>query len=243
MQLLKGVIAAHQRELKNHLFFELLAASDSIAPIAAMARSCAWWPMVFQDLLRLNLRPLRGTWFERFADHHRREDAGHERWYLDDLRSLGVEPPGLDELFGKAFEPIREACYELMSEVLREQSSPRRVALLLAIEAAGHVFFEEISAAVDRICPDLPLRYFARSHLLVEKDHDLFTEATNKQLNRLVLSDDDRAEAEESVARICRTFDQVFSYYAVPFEECLRKTSDIRALGEVPPSVRHARGS
>ena len=185
MRRLKAVIASSQHELKSHPLFEALATAPSPEPLAIMARALAWWPMVFQDVLRLNLDRLRGSGFERFAEFHRSEDAGHDRWYLDDLGTFGVERPGLEELFGGPFQPLRETCYALVAEVLRDQSGAQRVALLLALEPTGHVFFERISAAVDRICPDLPLRYFGPSHLTVEKDHDLFAESTNAELERI----------------------------------------------------------
>jgi len=212
MKRLKMVIAARQDGLRKHRLFGLLAASRSAAPLAEMARALAWWPMVFQDVLRLNVERIQGTTLRRWAAHHRAEDAGHDRWFLGDLRVLGVGAPGLDELFGDGFEPIRYACYALVGEVCREHPDAGRVALLLALESTGHVFFEQVAAAVDRLCPELPLRYFSRFHLGVELDHELFTEPTD--LDCIVLDDAERAGAEAAVARIYGVFADLFAYLA-----------------------------
>jgi hypothetical protein len=233
MRALKGVIATHQSELRNHAFFELIHTTSSPAPLASMAKALAWWPMVFQDVLRLNVQSIQGSGLERLAEFHRDEDSGHERWYLEDLSVLGVEQPALDELFGDEFRPIRDACYALTAEVFRHQSGAERVALLLALEPTGHVFFEEISTAVDRVCPQLPLRYFARTHLGVEKDHDLFAESTNAHLERIVLTDSERASCEAMVSRVYRIFGDVFSYLENRMTHAPQLVSDVRELVSV----------
>jgi len=215
MQSLKKSIASRQSELRNHRFFDRLRHTESREPLARMARALTWWPMVFQDVLRLNAERVQGTGLEAFAEFHRDEDSGHERWFLDDLRELTVDAPPIDELFGGDFEPIRDACYGLLAEVHRDQSPRERIALLLALEPTGHVFFEEVTVAVERLCPELPLRYFARFHLGVEKDHDLFTESTDAELDRLVLGEDERARAEAMVNRVFDRFESVFDYLAV----------------------------
>ena len=61
MRSLKKLIARHQSELRKHRIFELLEQSPSPGPIAEMARALAWWPMVFQDVLRLNVERIRGS--------------------------------------------------------------------------------------------------------------------------------------------------------------------------------------
>jgi hypothetical protein len=247
MRRLKTVIAAHQRTLRDHPLFDIIQRANSVEPLTRLARALAWWPMVFQDVLRLNADHVRGTALARFAEFHKNEDADHDRWYLSDLEVLEVIPPTLDELFGDGFQPVRDACYRLISEVHRVQSNAERIALLLALEPTGHVFFEQISAAVDRICPNLPLRYFARSHLGVEKAHDLFTESTDADLGKIVLSDSERSEAEAMVDRIYGTFTGIFSYFVERMADDARSRSEIRELGgagaTTAPEARHARRS
>jgi hypothetical protein len=245
MHKLKESILFRQNALRRHGLFALLDESSSAEALARLARGCAWLPMVFQDILRLNLERVRGTEFERFAKQHQNEDAGHEQWFLEDLGVFGVGMPRIDDLFGDDYRPIRDACYALTAEALRVQTGGQRLALVLGLEAAGHVFFEHMSSAVERLCPELPLRYFGRYHLGVEKGHDLFLEATDADLERIVLADDERAEAEACILRVSRTFEDIFKYYAQRMEESLPRASHIHELGhdEVGHEARRAHGS
>lgn len=238
------VIAAHQDELRKHRLFELIEASRSAAPLARMARALSWWPMVFQDVQRLNVERIRGAALRRRAEAHRVEDAGHDGWFLRDLRGFAVEAPGLGELFGDGFQPIRHACYVLVGEACRDQSDAERVALVLVLESTGHVFFERVAAAVERLCPDLPLRYFARFHLEVEQDHAIFTESAD--LDHNVLSDAERARSEAAVARMYRTFADIFAYLADCMSDVARtepRGHRLAGAGAEPASVRGATGA
>jgi hypothetical protein len=202
--------------------------------------------MMFQDLLRLNVQAARGSGFEHFLGYRNDEASGHDRWFLEDLRTLAVECPALNEVFGSEYQPLRDACYALVVETHRCETGPDHVALLLALEATGWVFFEQLSAAANRLCPELPLRYFARSHLIAERDYDLFAESTDATLSRIALTEEERSRAERMVERVYRTFDDVFSYLAVHAQEGMRTTSDVRALqfpSESHRPMRHAEGS
>jgi hypothetical protein len=227
MQKLKEAIALHQADLRRHELFEILAATQSVSTIANIARALAWWPMVFQDVLRLNAKFVWGSGFERFAEHHRQEDAGHDLWFIQDLAALSVEEPKLLHLFADEFQPIRDACYALVSDVFAEQPAVQRLAFVRALEPTGHVFFEEIVNAVERVCPEVHLRYFARVHLGVEKAHDLFSASTDADLDRIVLTPEEREACEAAVARVFATFTAMFTYLAD------------RALGA--PSHSHSR--
>jgi hypothetical protein len=212
MQKLKQVISSHQSDLRSHVLFELLESTRSVETISRVARAIAWWPMVFQDVLRLNLQFIRGSGFEHFAEHHRKEDAGHDDWFLHDLGALKVEELTLDALFANEFQPIRDACYSLINEVHSEQPAVQRLAFVRALEPTGHVFFEEIVNAAERLCPEVHLRYFSRSHLDVEQAHDLFSCSTDADLDKIVLTDEERAKCEASVARVFQTFTDMFTY-------------------------------
>ena len=141
---LKEVIARHQAELRNHELFERLRSSDTVETVSRVARAIAWWPMVFQDVLRLNVHFIQGSGFERFAEHHRMEDAGHDQWFLQDLAALSVDDLQLDDIFADEFIPIRDACWSLLSDVHAEQPAVQRLAFVRALEPTGHVFFEEM---------------------------------------------------------------------------------------------------
>jgi hypothetical protein len=228
MLALKKRIAVYRRELSNHALFGVLEASHTPAPLARIARALAGWPMIFQDVLRLNFERARDSRFEHLVEYRLHEDAGHDRWFLDDLRALGTELPAFDEFFGAEFRSIRDACYALTTEVYHCESGAERLALLLALEASGHAFFEHLSAAANRVCPDLCLRYFARTPPNVEADYDLFHETIDADLNRIVLSSAERERCEAVVARVHRTFCDLFSYLAESAQQ--RPITDVRAL-------------
>jgi len=240
MRMFKNAIQLHQTEISNHALFELIESSRSAETIARVARAISWWPMVFQDVLRLNLDRVEGSDIAHAARCHRDEDAGHDQWFLEDLRIFDVEAPGLEELFGPQFQPIRDACYSLLAEVHGAQSAAQRIALLLTLESTGHIFFEKVADAVDRVCPQLPLRYFGRFHLTVEKDHDLFADSTKQALDEIVLPETDRVECQEMLTRVYGVFGDMFSYLAESARES-RHTSHVRQLAATDVHARPVR--
>ncbi|HEY2512337.1 MAG TPA: hypothetical protein VGI39_15825, partial [Polyangiaceae bacterium] len=68
MRTLQKFIAERQNALRAHPLFELLEASSSLEGLACMARSLAWLPMVFQDVLRLNSARVRGSGLQGVAE-------------------------------------------------------------------------------------------------------------------------------------------------------------------------------
>ena len=243
MRALRQVITAHERELRRHRLFAKLSTADSAKAIARVARALGCWPMVFQDALRLTVNHVRGTEFEPFAEYDWDENIGHDSWYLQDLRVLGAEPPTLEELFFLEFQPVRESCYALMAEVHRPQSHAQRIAFLVALEPTGRLFFEHISAAIERLCPEHELVYFRRSHLVQGQEHDLFAEAARAELDRVLLTDDERSATEQMVARVYRTFHDIFSHLAERMDEEVPATSDVRELRAQRVSLRPMRAA
>lgn len=246
MRTFKKLIKLHQSELSNHALFELIESAQSTEPLARMARALSWWPMVFQDMLRINFERVAGSEYARAAKCHRDEDAGHEKWFLEDLRAFDVEAPGLEELFSPSFQPIRDACYALLAEVHGAPTPEQRLALLLTLESTGHIFFEKIADATHRVCPELPLRYFAHFHLGVEKDHDLFADKTEEEIEHVDLSDAERARCNEMLKRVYHAFGIMFSYLEESARQSPRPVSHVRQLAvgaSGAPSERFAQGS
>lgn len=244
MLALKKRIVLREDELRRHPIFEMVEASQSPMFLIHTARAIAWLPFVFQDVLRLTAEQIRGSEYERFVEYHRNEDSGHETWFLHDLRALGASLPSFEESFGAEFEGLRDACYALLSEVHRCESNAQRVAFLLALRGTARVFFEELSLAVTRVCPELPLRYFVRSHGGVEKNYSLFGESMDAELERTVLGDAERARCERTIERTEQLFIRIFSYLAGRTQNCRHPVSHVRQLPGPPVwSVREARGS
>jgi hypothetical protein len=188
-------LAFKQRRLARHALF------DDCGPAALrrFAPALHFWVMAFQDLLRINEAQVSDPTLRVIASRHRGDDAGHERWYLSDLEVLRG-PRDLDD------RATRDASYALVAEVYRATTDAERIVLLLALEAAGHVFFQAI---VDR-CSIPNLRYFARSHFAVEQAHDLFNGKTRETLACLELGDAAPA-ARQLVDRVFATFEAMFT--------------------------------
>jgi hypothetical protein len=240
---LKKSIVLRKSELRRHSIFTVAQASQSTEFLVNTARALAWWPFVFQDVLRLTTERTRGSGFEHFVDYHRDENCGHERWFLDDLRTLGVGLPSLQESFGEEFEGLRDACYSLLSQAQCCESGAQHVAFLLMLQATGHVFFEELSAAMAPVCLELPLHYFVRSHSSVGKDYSLFGESIDSDLDQIVLSSAERAKCEEIVQRVHQVFVDIFSHVAARALGEKRAVSHVRELQGTKRSVRQAGGS
>jgi hypothetical protein len=234
MRALSKIIHAHEHELHRHRLFSLLEQSASSEAVSLTARALAWWPLVFQDILRLTSEHTRGSDVGHLIQFGIEDSTGHDRWYIQDLHALGVSPPSLEEQFSHEFRPLRNLCYALMSEVYRPQSAAERVAFLSALEPTGRVFFERFSEAADRLCADRALMYFTRSHLVEESEHDLVAESTRADLQRIVLSAAERTQCEEMVARVYGEFARVFSHVAEQIESNARSDSDVRELEYVP---------
>lgn len=211
MQQVDAYIREQQARFADHPFFVRLQKAATLDEIMAFAPDLAFWVMAFQDVLRLNESRVDDAGLRRMARAHRIEDAGHERWFLEDLSALGARR-GHDaaSLFSPRDTTTRDAAYEIVSEVFRVRDDRVRVVLLLALESAGHVFFERVARALEGRDDVPPLRYFAKAHLDVEKDHELFHDADVQMFLEAALPADVRAEAKALVERVYAAFARMF---------------------------------
>lgn len=209
MQHVEKYLAQKQAELASHPFFARLQLNRGSSGELAFAGGLTFWVFVFQDVLRLNETRVTDPTMKAIVRHHRIEDGGHEKWFLEDLALLDPTPRDVPWLFGAQHAQTRDAAYALMSEVYRASDDRVRVALLHTLESAGHVFFERVADYVHATGMTDQLRYFSHHHLEVEKDHSLFEEdapaAAAIELPAEVL-----AEALAMVDRCYQAFTQLF---------------------------------
>ena len=66
------------------------------------------------------------------------------------------------------------------------------------------MFFQHVVSFLDRIGYEVPLKYFARGHLDVELNHELFEREMSAVLESLVMTDKERAPV---LGMIDRSFD------------------------------------
>src|SRR6476646_11083095 len=119
MKLVEAHIAKKQAEFANHAFFSERRMGAGLWGALSFAPDLTFWVMAFQDILRLNASLTRDPQMRKIVRHHRAEDAGHERWFLDDLAAMQISAPDVRWLFGDRHSPTRDAAYALVSEVYR----------------------------------------------------------------------------------------------------------------------------
>lgn len=211
MQAVQQHLAECQAQFAQHPFFSYLAADADVADVMCFAPNLTFWVMTFQDVLRLNEGLVTDPELKKIARHHRREDAGHDRWFLEDLKQLGASGLELSTLFGPAHATTRDAAFKLVAESYRAESDAARVVLLLSLESTGHIFFDRVSRYLAAKPINDKLRYFSDFHLRVEQAHALFEVEMERVLWARTLTEAERAEAISLVDRVFDAFDTMFN--------------------------------
>jgi hypothetical protein len=238
MRLVKEHIAGWQAVFQRHPFFERFAGAASIKDAMAFAPNLMFWVRVFQDILRLNHTLIRDPAMKTIATHHREEDAGHESWFVADLAALGAEQCDVEFLFSPENAMTRDTAYGLVSEVYRATDDRVRIAFVLALESAGHVFFERTAAYIEKVGLNGELRYFSSSHLKVEKEHTLYDDRSTELVDDIILSPALREESFGMIERVYHAFIAMFDGLA-DVEHVEPPPSRLRAhSGGMPPESR-----
>jgi DMATS type aromatic prenyltransferase len=197
------LIDTERRKLEQHPFLAALCSQVGTPDeVRRISRRVAFFVMCFQDVLRLAHSMTSDPRLKTMAKRHEAEDHGHDRWYLQDLESLGVHVT-LDELFSREGQAMRDIAYTQVSDVLRSHSDLSRLAVVLSLEAAGAEFFQAMIEYIERQRTISSLSYFARRHQRVEESHDILGQEAQEDLSTLLMSDEERPEVE---AVVCRTF-------------------------------------
>src|SRR4029079_13090631 len=140
MKLVEAHVAKRQAEFSKQDFLADERLGGGVGGVLSFAPDLTFWVMAFQDILRLNASLTRDPQMRKIVRHHRAEDAGHERWFLDDLAAMQIPAPDVRWLFGDRHAPTRDAAYALVTEVYRATDDRLRLVLVKTLESAGHVF-------------------------------------------------------------------------------------------------------
>jgi hypothetical protein len=220
MAAVEELIAALGSELAAHPFLKRLESAGGMPDIRTMASRLTFFVLSFQDMLRLVHERTTDEALKELARVHAQEDAGHDQWFLHDLRQFGV-PLDLRLVYGGDHKATRDLCYEILSEVLRAEDDFARLAIVLSLEAAGHQFFGRVIGFLGRSGFGRPLKYFARSHERVEQSHDIFAEDTSRGVSEMRLSP---LALEEAARAVRRTF-AALTRLAAHLEEAMASSS------------------
>jgi cytokinin dehydrogenase len=176
-------IARQRAIFSEHPFFERLRGHGTVDDVRAIAQRLSFFVLGFQDVLRLVHERIEDPALKELARTHRKEDSGHELWFLEDLKQLGVECD-VRYMFSAEHALTRDIAYRQIADVLTADDCSR-FSVALALEAAGAVFFAHIIGFLERIGHGNGLRYFARSHQHVEQSHEIFDDGTQNLLQSI----------------------------------------------------------
>ena len=210
MKAVLAAIDARKASFEKGALFQLLEGSATTADVATLAREVTLFPLVFQDVLRLNEGRIRDPRLKRLAQTHRREDGGHERWFLSDMKRLSVEPD-LEWAFGRHHEATRDACYAVAAEVFRDLDDALRLVILLVLESTGDAFFSRAHGFIESAGLGADLKYLSRLHWNVEQAHDIFGNSAS-DLEAMELSDPVRRDALALVDRMFGTMEHMVDH-------------------------------
>jgi hypothetical protein len=213
MKTVQAYIADKQMSFSLHPFFAHLQRNDSLREVLPFISNMSFWAMSFQDVLRINESKVQDPQMRKIARHHRAEDSGHDKWFLNDVLKIEGSNPDVRALFSSQHAATRDATYALMAEVFQARTDAERILLLLALESTGHIFFEAIASYFERMGVQQSLQYFARHHIEVEKSHEVFEQQMNAYLATVELSEAERASACALVDRIYAAFIAMFDNF------------------------------
>jgi len=237
MKLVEAHVAKRQAEFSKHDFFADERLGAGVGGVLSFAPDLTFWVMAFQDILRLNASLTRNPQMRKIVRHHRAEDAGHDRWFLEDLAAMQMPAPDVRWLFSERHSPTRDAAYALVSEVYRTKDDRLRLVLVKALESAGHVFFGRVAAVVERAGWTKLLKYFSFSHLEVEKNHAVFEEEIARIVSGIRLPPKVRVEAKQLIDRCYAAFTAMFDALCAAEQEQHRPAL-AAAYRAVPPGLR-----
>ena len=220
MLIINEYLAGKQKAFKSHQFFRTLEKQDEFFKTMAFTPNLTFWVMTFQDILRLIPKQITKKELRRIATHHKMEDAGHDKWFLQDISYLrkGVDY-NVEWLYSPENQNIRDFTYNIVAEAIKPSSDHLKVLLILLLESTGHVFFEHIANFAKRKGHDSDLKYFSSHHLEVELNHSVFEGKLEEELFSIELTAKERAEAVELIDRLYEGWNNLFTDLALSFDQ------------------------
>ncbi|MCP0913696.1 MULTISPECIES: hypothetical protein [Legionella] len=217
MKTIQSYLESKQQEFMEHPFFKTLGQLNSLEEIGYFVPELTFWAMTFQDILRLNEERVTDPYLKKVARHHRLEDSGHEKWFLQDKKYMAsmskdksCNKDNVAWLYSKESQITRDAAYAILGELYKIDDEILNIVLLLTLESSGHVFFEKVAKQVQKTGEDKNLKYFSSSHLEVEMAHALFEDEMEKKLFARSLPINLRRKALKLIDRCYEAFNRMF---------------------------------
>jgi hypothetical protein len=213
-------------------FFGMLEGPASLDEVKAIVEQLTSFVFGFQDILRLNGARILDPRLKAMAETHRREDAGHEIWFLRDSARLEVKQE-VAAVLGKRGRNTRDCTLELIAEVFRTDSDHERVLIPIVIDVAGEAFFSRVYRFFDRAGVNVKLEYFSEAHWQVETGHELFDRADAEYLESIQLDPQQQRAATALVERMFAVMRRMVEH----FRERLLEARNAAASRCAQPSV------
>jgi hypothetical protein len=193
-------IASASESLAQHAFLKRLETGGAAAELRSILPRFSVFVFTFQDVLRIaharcthpEIKPIVGSLEDG--------DRGHERWYMDDLRSLGIDVP-LELAFSRELSVGRDAAYTLVASILDAEEDFSRLTLILCLEAIARQFFLRVPGFAKRAGIEQELRYFGGEHLLAEEDHEVFEDQAQRALVKMEVPEAARLPVRKTIER------------------------------------------
>jgi hypothetical protein len=176
--------------LFNYLRDGSISASDRLA----FAPCLTHFVMTFADMYALVLRdePARDH-AQELVNAHTHEDGGHWKWFLSDLKNLGLDPemPFTEAtrfLWGEATVATRMLSYRICRLGLAA-SSIQKLVLVHCIEATGKVSLQAAAPAGTELGQILGRRlvYLGAHHVETESAHTMEDEGVRRSVAEMTI--------------------------------------------------------
>lgn len=233
LQFFKEFIEPEKEELRKAPVFEFFADQSldtrlrfSFAPIVTP------WAFGFGDINKFILRDESANDpIQKIINTHTEEDDSHWKWFLHDLRELGMDDPNdfgslVKFLWSDHCAQPRKTVYGLIG-LIAPASPKMRMVIVEAIEAAGNVGFTALSQLSREFHRDTgrTLLFFGDLHLGHESGHAMGTENVENELAKIILSDEEVEQAKPAVKKVfqlIRDIGDAYIKYAKAYPRLLK---------------------
>jgi hypothetical protein len=192
-----------------------------------------FWVMTFQDALHLNALLTKDPQLKEFAQHHREEDSGHERWFMQDLAVLfDAKELTIDWLYGPKCSSMRDSSNTIMAELIKAESDQLRTVVLLTLESTSQVFSKEITSYIIDMGYADKLKYFSKTHFDAENGHAMYEEEGEQQLHAIKLNPQ---EKEKALALV----DYIYAIFHSIADACLKEIEKGGSVNFLPNTLNN----
>jgi hypothetical protein len=126
MKLVEAHANRKHSEFTKHAFFSDKRLGANSWGALSFTPDLTFRVTAFEDVLRLNAKLTQDPTIRKIIRHHRAEDLGHERWFLDGLAAMQIPAPDVRWLFGERHSAARDAEISKTVSAIKLEPKARR---------------------------------------------------------------------------------------------------------------------